>query len=128
MPVHRKDGRPNGLLEEPGYPPVTLRIERANSNSPKCSLMSYGTLAAQSVVPGTAGNGKLVLVRTPFHVCRCAVDAEQHQSRLPDHMSGLRVRSLLPHIGVTILSRGDDAVRVGGPVDGGNELVMLYAL
>lgn len=40
-------------------------------------------------------------------------------------MSSLRVGSLLPHIRIAILSRGDNAVRTGGPVNRRDELVVL---
>lgn len=75
--------------------------------------------------PGTAGNCKLVLVRAPFDVGRCTIDAQQDKGRLPDQVASLGIRSLLPDIRVTILSRCDNAVGVGSPVDGGDLFVVL---
>ena len=43
-------------------------------------------------------------------------------------MARLGVGGLRPHIRVAILRGGDDAVGVGGPVDGRDELVVLQDL
>ena len=55
-------------------------------------------------IPGTTCDSKLVLVGTPPHVGRSAIDTQEDKSRLPDHMSRLRVRSLLPDISISVLS------------------------
>ena len=79
-------------------------------------------------VPSTASNGELVFIGTPFHVGRCTIDTQQNEGWLPDQLSSLCVGSLLPDVGVTILSGGDDTIRVGGPVDGGDLFIMLVVV
>jgi hypothetical protein len=37
VPIDRQDGRPDGLFDVLGYPPVVLFIEGADSNSPDIS-------------------------------------------------------------------------------------------
>ena len=75
--------------------------------------------------PGTTGNSKLVLVRAPFHVGGSTVDTKQHKGRFPDRTSGLRIRCLLPDVGIAVLRGGDDTVGVRGPIDRRDELVVL---
>lgn len=54
------------------------------------------------------------------------VDPQQHKSGLPDHAACLRIRALLPHVGIPVLGRCNNAVRLRSPVDGGDDLVVLY--
>ena len=75
--------------------------------------------------PCTARHGKFILEWAPAHKGRRAVDAQQDKRGLPDRPPGKRVRCLLPHVGVSVLRGGHDAIRVGGPVDGRDDFVML---
>lgn len=75
--------------------------------------------------PSTTGHSKLILVGAPADESCSTVDSKQHQSGLPDHMSGLRVGTLLPNIGVSVLGRGYNTVGVRSPVNGGDWLVVL---
>jgi hypothetical protein len=76
-------------------------------------------------VPSSTSHSKLVLFRAPSHIGRCPVDAQQNQGGLPDDLASFRIRSLLPDVGVPILRCSNDAVGVGGPVDGRDSLVVL---
>jgi hypothetical protein len=58
-------------------------------------------------------------VGAPLDVGGGAVDAQNNEGRLPDAV--LRA----PHVSVTVLAAGDDAVGLGGPVDAGDDLVVL---
>jgi hypothetical protein len=75
--------------------------------------------------PGTASHRKFVLLGTPPHMSRSPIDTQQHQRRLPRQGPSLGVWFLLPDISIAILRCGDDAVRVWGPVDRSNDLVVL---
>lgn len=76
-------------------------------------------------VPRTARNSELILVGAPPHKSRSAIDPQEDKRGLPHHRSRLRVGALLPDVRIPILSGRDDAVRVGSPVDGGDQLVVL---
>ena len=56
---------------------------------------------------------------------RRPIDPQQHKSRLPDQFAGLQVRLFLPYICIAVLRASDDTIGIRGPVDGGNEFVML---
>lgn len=76
-------------------------------------------------VPSTTSNGKLIFERAPLDVRSGPVDSKQDQSRLPDRLAGLRIGSLLPDVGIPILRGGNNAVRVGGPINRCDEFVVL---
>ena len=92
----------------PRYPPIVFLVKGADGD---------GSCAA--------GDSELVLEGTPANVGGCAVDTEENQSRLPYGSTCSRVRSLSPDIGVPVLGCSDDSVRVGCPVDGRDEFVVL---
>ncbi len=76
--------------------------------------------------PSTTCYSKLVLIRAPTDESRCTINAKQHQGGFPGHVSGLGVGTLLPDIRVSVLGRGDDTVRLRGPVNGSDRLVVLW--
>ena len=88
-----------------------------------CSGLQQGT--ALWVAPCSASNGKLVLERTPADESGGTVNIQQHQGRLPFQPTGLGVGGLRPHVGVPILRRGDDPVRIWCPIDGRDQFVVL---
>ena len=53
------------------------------------------------------------------------VNPEQYESRFPDNLAGFWVWCLLPDISIPVLGGRDNTVGVGGPVNRGNELVVL---
>lgn len=75
--------------------------------------------------PSTTGDGKLVFVGTPLDISSRSVDPEQYQSRFPKQLTSLSIRSLLPDIGVPVLRRCHNAIRVGSPINSGDEFVVL---
>ena len=79
----------------------------------------------ERLLPSTTSNGKLVLLGTPPDKGRRPVDAQQDERWLPDKLSSLRVRGLLPDVSVPVLRCSDDAVRVGSPIDRSNDLIVL---
>jgi hypothetical protein len=60
--------------------------------------------------PRTARYGKLILEWAPTYVGGRAVDAQQDKRRLPDRAPGKRIGCLLPHVGISILGCGHDAI------------------
>ena len=60
--------------------------------------------------PRTARYGKLILEWAPAYVGSRAVDAQQDKRRLPDWTPGKRIGCLLPHVGISILRCGHDAI------------------
>ncbi len=126
VPVDRQDRRADGLFEESGDPPIPLRIEGTDGDRTlHPSGSSVRMIDGFRDVPSTARDSKLVLVGAPANEGRGTVDTQKHQCRLPDHMSRLRVRALLPNIRVSVLRRSYDAVGLWGPIDRGDWLVML---
>ena len=76
-------------------------------------------------VPSTARNSEFILVRAPAHVSRSAIDAQQHESRLPNQLTRLRVGGLRPYIGIPVLRCSDDAIGVRCPIDRCDYFVVL---
>ena len=54
-----------------------------------------------------------------------AVNAQQHERRLPDELPRHRVCGLLPDISIPVLRGRHDEVRLRGPVNGRDEFVVL---
>lgn len=77
-------------------------------------------------MPGAARDSELVLLGAPFDVRRRPVDPQEHERRLPHELARLRVNLLLPDVRIPVLRGGDDAVGVRGPVDRGDQLVVLW--
>lgn len=132
MPVDGEDGRPDRLLQLLGDPPVILLIEGADCDCTDIACivsdLSFPPLTntEKGDSPSAAGNRELILLRTPPHMRRRPVDTQQHQGGLPHLLSDLGVLLLLPNIRIAILRRSDNAVRVGSPIDGSNDLVVLW--
>ena len=66
MPVERRDGALDRLLDVLGHPPVILRVEVADGDE-----------------ASAAAHRELVLGRAPLDARRGAVDPQQHQGVLP---------------------------------------------
>ena len=75
--------------------------------------------------PSTARDGKLIFEGRPAHERRGAVDAQKDEGGLPDGRARLGIGGLRPDVGVPVLGRGYDLVRVGRPVDRGDDCVVL---
>ena len=54
---------------------------------------------------------ELIFRRRPLDACSGSIDPQQHQGLYPDAVF------VLPHVGIPVSAAGDDAVRVGRPVD-----------
>ncbi len=75
MPVNRKDSRPDGLLQQPGNPPVSFRIKRTNRDCP--ADVSDNNLRGTTLdSPSTTGNSKFILVGAPFNIGCSTIDAK----------------------------------------------------
>ena len=77
-------------------------------------------------IPGTACYGKLVLLGAPLDLGRSTIDPQQHQSRFPYKSACFWIRGLLPDICVSVLGCSYDTIRVRGPINGGDELIVLH--
>lgn len=104
MPVQAENSGADGLLDMLADPPVALLLKVAHTDAAR-----------------TRGHRKLVFLGRPAHKGRSAVDAQQHQGGLPLLVACVQV----PNVGVAVLGAGHDAVRLGGPVHGGDGLVVL---
>lgn len=60
--------------------------------------------------PRTARDGEFILERAPADKSGGTVNAQQDERRLPDEAPSKRVRGLLPHIGISVLRSGHDAI------------------
>lgn len=106
VPGNAGDGGAQRLLQVLGHPPVVLLLEVADGND-----------------AGARADGELALVRAPADASGCAVDAEEHEGRLP-----LAALAGLPDVGVAVLRAGDNAATVRGDVDAGDQLVVSAEL
>jgi len=125
MPVHGKDGRPNGLLQQLGYPPVVFRIKRTNRDSSGSQMLEDSIYPLEANSPCTAGHSKLVFFRAPFDIRRCSVNPEQYQRGFPNKPSSLRIGLLLPHISISVLRTGNNTVGIRSPINRRDQFVVL---
>lgn len=56
---------------------------------------------------------------------RSAIDPQHNKSRLPHQRPRQCVGSLLPNVRIPILGCSYDAIRIRGPINGGDDFVML---
>lgn len=91
------------LLDVLGNPPVVVLLEVAHGDN-----------------LGARGHSKLLFVGRPLDIGGSAVDTKNHKLGLPG-----AVLLKVPHVGVTILRAGHDAVGLGRPVDAGHDRVVL---
>ena len=104
MPVDRKNGRTDWLLELLRDPPIVVRVKRANGDRSLIKGCWVELLfRSEEYPPRTTGDGKFILARAPTDEGRRAVDTQQDEGRLPDGAPGKGVRCLLPHVGISIL-------------------------
>lgn len=103
MPVERRDGRADRLFDVLRHPPIVLRLKVADGDE-----------------AGARAHGQLILQRRPLDARRAAIDAQQHQRRLP-----FAVRAQRPNVRVPVDGTGDDSVGVGRPVDAHHAQIML---
>ena len=79
-------------------------------------------------VPSPARNGELILIRAPSNEGSSTVQPQSDQCWLPDSSAGQCIRCLLPNIRVPVLRSSNYTVRMGGPINGCDDFVVLFGL
>jgi len=101
VPINLEDGG-LVLLNVLANPPVLLLFEVANADK-----------------LGTGGDGELVLFRAPLALSGGTVETENYKHGLP--LSSFEG----PHVRVSVLRARNNSVGLRGPVDGGDDLIVL---